>query len=235
MPGSAGQLEFASTIVSAARKGNKQLAVLFLQYDLMPQARYPHQLRQAVEMVRYATTVLAKKPSELMLAGDSAGCNLILGVLGHLSHPHSRIHPLPLSEPLKGVVMSSPWTNLYCTGESYITKQLQDPVPPSLIVKWADSYLADAGEDAYNYPSKAPTGWWEGLKVDDILIVGGGDEMMMDDIQRFGKELQVSLTATFLSALALTFDNSSPSMRRPHYSLLPMGFMPSQRYRETWV
>ena len=42
MRGSHGQLSFTSSVVSAVNASNKKLAFRFLQYDLMPQSRYPH-------------------------------------------------------------------------------------------------------------------------------------------------------------------------------------------------
>ena len=42
MPGSHAQLSLASSVISAVNASNKNLAFRFLQYDLMPQSRYPH-------------------------------------------------------------------------------------------------------------------------------------------------------------------------------------------------
>ena len=230
MPGSPGQLGFTSSIVSAAKHSGKAVAVLFLQYDLMPQARYPHQLRQAVNLLRYAINGLGKRPSQLMLAGDSAGGNVILGILGHLSHPHPQIDPLPVSEPLKGVVMSSPWTNLRCTGDSYVKNKRQDPVLPSTIVTWATNYLAGAAEDNYNYPAKAPTTWWQGLKAQDVLIVGGADEMMREDIEKLGKTFQVSIFASMSGSLRSDGFNLRLYIRELQFLLPQADFMPNPQF-----
>ncbi len=169
----------------------------------MPKSIYPSQLRQAVDLLRYVVTDLGKAPSQVILESDSAGGTLILGVLGHLSHPHPELEPLPLSGPLKGVVMSSPWTNLYCTGTNYEQKKMQDPVPPSIIRLWAESWLGNATEDYYNYPAKAPASWWQGLMVREVLIVAGGDEMMLDDIQNLGHLLKVPLPNNLCSLMSL--------------------------------
>ncbi len=235
MPGSPGQLDFASTIVSAAKQSNKSVAFLFLQYDLMPDAKYPHQLRQAVDLLRHAVTELGKSPSQLMLAGDSAGGNLILGILGHLSHPHPQIEPLPLSEPLKGVVMSSPWTNLRCTGDSYVKNYRQDPVLPSTIMIWATEYLAGAAEDNYNYPAKAPPTWWRGLKAQDVLIVGGGDEMMREDVEKLGKTFQVSVFASAMDSGYTDMYTSRLYIRRLQFSLPKADSMPNLPSQGTLV
>lgn len=49
------------------------MAVLMPTYDLAPQASYPRQLTQGVEILRYLITELGRKPENIILAGDSAG------------------------------------------------------------------------------------------------------------------------------------------------------------------
>ena len=83
-----------------------------------------------MELLRYAVPEAGYIFSQVMLAGDAAGCILILGMVGHIWHPHPRIEALELSESLRGAVISSPWTNLYCTGDSYVKNWQQDPVMP---------------------------------------------------------------------------------------------------------
>jgi acetyl esterase/lipase len=73
MPGSAGHFSLVSGFVSAATAAEKSLAVLVLQYDLAPAQRYPHQLIQCVELLRYAMTDLQNSPDQITLGGDSAG------------------------------------------------------------------------------------------------------------------------------------------------------------------
>ena len=191
MPGSPGQLGFISSIVTHANDHGKQLGILFLQYDLMPQKRYPNQLRQAVEILRYTISHLGRNPAHVMLASDSAGGNLLLGVLSHISHPHPAIEPLHLSGSLKAAIMMSPWTNLHCVGQSYQNNWKHDPVSPATISTWATTYLEGAGEDNYNNPTKAPSSWWKNVQVQEILITAGGDEMMRADIEELAEKLKV--------------------------------------------
>lgn len=62
-------------IVEAA---GSNVALLLPSYELAPYARYPHQLIQAVEVLRHLVTELKYDPANIILGGDSAG-KLCLG------------------------------------------------------------------------------------------------------------------------------------------------------------
>ncbi|KAJ5823210.1 Alpha/beta hydrolase fold-3 [Penicillium robsamsonii] len=40
---------------------------------------------------RYAIQTLGKRPSDIVLRGDSAGAHLALAPLSHLAHPHPQV------------------------------------------------------------------------------------------------------------------------------------------------
>lgn len=73
MPANSDHFEFAAAIVRKAETDGKSLSFAFIQYDLAPEAKYPSQMSQCVELLRYTLNTLAKEPSKVMLAGDSAG------------------------------------------------------------------------------------------------------------------------------------------------------------------
>lgn len=70
VPADTGHLKFTASI---AEKAGAEMAVLLPTYDLAPQASYPRQLTQGVEILRYLITKLGRKPESIILAGDSAG------------------------------------------------------------------------------------------------------------------------------------------------------------------
>lgn len=70
VPADVGHLKFTASI---AEKAGAEMAVLLPTYDLAPQAPYPRQLTQAVDILRYLITDLGRKPENIILAGDSAG------------------------------------------------------------------------------------------------------------------------------------------------------------------
>ncbi|KKK12821.1 hypothetical protein ARAM_001173 [Aspergillus rambellii] len=113
LPANIGYFKFFRSVVVAQCTGNKHsLAIFALTYTLAPVATYPTQLRQAVEALRHVLVDQGRRPSRVLLGGDSAGGNLVGGVLSHLAHTHPAIEPLAVSTPLAGAVLIAPWTLL---------------------------------------------------------------------------------------------------------------------------
>ena len=188
MPAAPGHYAFSYLLVE---KRDVNTAVLMLDYTLTDEESYPRQLIQAVDILRYAITSLGKHPSNIILAGDSSGGNLVLGLISHLSHPHPSISPFELSAPLKGMVLISPWASFDVSLKSYSVNKYKDLVDSSSVQAWSDAYVASAALDAYNAPDKAPVGWWKGMKVCNVLITGGADERMIDAIRDVGETIKV--------------------------------------------
>lgn len=44
--------------------------------------------------------------------------------------------------------------------------------------------------DNYNQGAMAPASWWEGLQVESVLVVAGGDEVLVDGIEEFVGKLR---------------------------------------------
>ena len=190
LPASLGHLSFCADINTAT---GHDVAVLFLGYTLAPHAHYPQQLIQAVELLRYVVKDLNRKPQNIMIAGDSAGANLTLGVLSHLSHPHPSISPLELGAPLRGTVLLAPWTSFDTEGwESVKYNKNKDTVTPLVANRWSSNFLGGKPRDEYNEPMTAELEWWRGLKAEEVLIVAGGDEILLDSIKTFGGKVKVS-------------------------------------------
>lgn len=55
---------------------NKTTAFLFLEYTLVPHGTFPVQFREAVEALDYVLSDLKRSPSDVVLAGHSAGGNM---------------------------------------------------------------------------------------------------------------------------------------------------------------
>ena len=79
---------------------------MFLEYTLVPHATYPKPIYEAVEAVKYVLEDLHRPASQIMLAGDSAGGNMCLGVLSQIMHPSPDFPSLNLGEgeKLKAIV-----------------------------------------------------------------------------------------------------------------------------------
>ena len=58
------------------KAADKSTAFLFVEYTLVPHATYPVQFKEAVEALDYVVNDLKRSPSDVILAGDSAGGNM---------------------------------------------------------------------------------------------------------------------------------------------------------------
>ncbi|KAL2795070.1 Alpha/Beta hydrolase protein [Aspergillus keveii] len=199
LPPVAGHFAFLSTLIDDLNKNGHSVAIFFLAYTLSPPAEYPTQLRQAVEALRYTLSQGARDPSNVVVGGDSAGGNLALAVLLHLTHPHPEIEPISLPDgaELAGVFGFAPWVSFALDGESIKANRYKDVIPEEGLKVWADSYLGKRNEgDAWSEPAKAPLEWWVGAKAKRVLILAGGDEILFSAVEEFAKKLQSVLPQT---------------------------------------
>jgi acetyl esterase/lipase len=193
MPANTGHFELAASTIRRAEKEGKSLCFAFIQYDLAPHNKYPCQLSQCVEMLQYTLHTLQKDPSNVILAGDSAGGTLVLSILSHILHPHPNIEPVTLTASLKAAAVFSPWVNLRMDGHSVLKNQRQDPVTVEVMKDWAKNYLGTAPHDFYNQPCNAPSEWWRGMPVEQLLITGAAREMLADDLFTFAETIKACL------------------------------------------
>ncbi|KID93833.1 lipase/thioesterase family protein, partial [Metarhizium majus ARSEF 297] len=127
-----------------------------------------------------------------LLGGDSAGGNLVAGVLAHLTHRHPEIDALPLSGPLAAAVMMAPWTALNggTTNARLAGYNGADILDRRALEYWAGEYMGDRAPDYYTDASSAPAEWFRGLPVGRILVLAGGNEILLPSIDAFVKTLE---------------------------------------------
>jgi acetyl esterase/lipase len=120
-----------------------------------------------------------------------------MGFLGHLLHPHPKSETVPqvsLPEGKKflGVMVLSPWITFSTKADAFKRNKLKDICTTAALDRWSTSFMGDAKEDPYNQPLSAPKGWWTGCNniVNEVFVGGGQDEVMIDDIVAFGKQIQ---------------------------------------------
>lgn len=51
--------------------------------------------------------------------------------------------------------------------------------------------MGSAKPDNYNQPILAPSSWWEDAPVKDVLITGGDEEILVDEIREFAAKFKV--------------------------------------------
>ncbi|EAS30408.3 alpha/beta hydrolase fold protein [Coccidioides immitis RS] len=176
-------------IMEELNAAGKDIAIFVLTYTLAPHAVYPTQVKQAVEALRHVIQA-GHDPSNVVIGGDSAGGNLTLAVLSHISHPHKDIKPLEISCPLAGAFTIAPWVSFSQDFPSVKENALKDIIMPELAERWSSSYLAGQETDNYNQPLLAPAEWWKDIKARDLLIVAGSDEILLSCIEEFVEKLK---------------------------------------------
>ncbi|TVY53966.1 putative steryl acetyl hydrolase [Lachnellula suecica] len=165
-------------------------ACLFLSYDLAPGAPYPRQLQQASMLMNHILTTLSISPQNIILTGDSAGANLVLALLSHISHPHPglgsvQIPKVEMEGKFRGAVLISPWVDFSTDDKSFQTNKLKDCLGADSGTQWSSAFLDSAPHDYYNEASTAPASWWADLQVENIFVVAGEEEVLVDGIRRF--------------------------------------------------
>lgn len=184
--------EFWLDLLQIVNDNGHDIAVFFPRYTLTPYARYPTQLRQATEALRYILSETGRSPSNVIVGGDSAGGNLAMAVLLHLSHPHPDIEPLALSAPLAGVFGFAPWINFNRDWPSMTENAYKDIITPTVLKTWSTAYLDGNNQgDNWAEPDRAPAEWWQDVKTERILILAGGDEILLSPIEAFANKIKV--------------------------------------------
>lgn len=195
LPASAGHFAFLQNLLAALNSTGHDVALFFLAYTLAPGASYPTQLRQSTEALRHILS--SRPPSSVIVGGDSAGGNLALATLLHISHPHPEIDPitLPENENLAGVFAFAPWVSFRGDWPSLERNRYKDLISKEVLAKWSTAYLGGEGKkgDAWSEPFLAPTEWWKGARADRVLILAGEDEILLSAVQEFVDRFKVCL------------------------------------------
>jgi len=150
---------------------------LMVDYRLAPEDPFPAALEDA--LVAYDWLLhQGWDPSQILIAGDSAGGGLTLATLLALRDMGK---PLPV-----GAVLISPWTDLTGSGESI--ERLKDL---DVMLSWdklRESAQDYAGKEPLHHPWISPLfADFHGLP--DSLILVGGSEILMDDSTRLANRM----------------------------------------------
>ncbi|KIW16472.1 hypothetical protein PV08_06526 [Exophiala spinifera] len=177
-------LKFWHGVQKALEEGGEHVAFFFLEYTLVPHATYPTQIVQAVEAVNYVRTELQRPASDIILGGDSAGGNMCLAVLSHAMHPNNELPDLAFGEgdKFKAIVLVAPWTTFRVDWPSSERCKYKDIVSTYAAQMWSNDYMAGRPQTPYAEALEASADWWKDPRVEHVLCVAGGDEMLIDSI-----------------------------------------------------
>ena len=174
---------------------NNKMAVFCPCYTLSPMAVYPQAIGECVEALRYITETYSEQ--EVCIAGDSAGGNLVLAMLSHVSghaHPNKEVvKDLKLKKPLKGAIAIAPWVS--SDGQKFpgaMENSYRDVVTVWGAVDWLNTYKGGKGkkDDEFTMPETAEVKWWRGCKdtVGHVLATAGEMETLRDPIISWAKK-----------------------------------------------
>jgi acetyl esterase/lipase len=184
-----GHIPYAIHCASLAQGFEGRIALL--EYTLAPGLKYPGQLAQVSAALRLLLE--HRRPEQIIVAGDSAGGNLVMALLAHMIQPHPLIPPilLPKGSKLQAALLLSPWVAFDETSAAsfrenetidYITlggmggfKGLWQPNPDHV---WAQ-------------PLKGGPSFWaqRNLPVDKVLLVAGEWEVLRDQVVAMGSAM----------------------------------------------
>ena len=192
MDGGDGHLKFWSTVQEELAASNKPISFLFVAYSLAPFDTYPTQVEEGIEALNYVLNDLGRSPSDVLLAGDSAGGNLCLAILSHMMHPIPELPTVLTSQPLKALVLVAPWLSFQSTWPSMRKNAHKDLMTAEGSVRMGNDYLGGAPSSSYAEAVDAPASWWQDARVDQLLCVAGGDEILIDSIDAWVEKYKVS-------------------------------------------
>lgn len=154
--------------------------VLGLDYRLAPEHRYPGALEDACTAYDWLVAQ-GIDPSNIVVAGDSAGGNLALAALLRL-RAAGRVLPA-------GAVLMSAWTDMTASGESYVTRAQSDPIHQRpMILAMARNYLGPDGDARHPLVSPLLADPAALAALPPLLIQVGERETVLDDSLSFASK-----------------------------------------------
>ncbi|KHE84183.1 alpha/beta-hydrolase [Neurospora crassa] len=196
--------------ILSLHKASAAHQTIILEYALAPEHPYPAQLIQAVAALSYLLTDLSLAPSDIILAGDSAGGQLVGALLAHLAKPSPYAPPIENwkdeRDQFKAAVFVSPWASMQGPDDAsmfekaddkwdYLTEgqcgRYQELWNPKVDEVWAN--LCSFSEDEN---TKEEEEVWRRVfgrdgrraMVEKTLVTVGTAEVLLESCRRFGRE-----------------------------------------------
>ena len=154
-------------------------SVVSFEYRLAPEHKYPAPLEDGMKIWNYLMDK-GYSPDKVLLAGDSAGGNLVLCMTMKLIKEE-------LLSP-KGLILFSPWTDMTATAKSYEKYKEKDPILTKEYIEGVrDAFI---GEDADYADSKYSPLYGDFTSFPPTLIMVGRNELLLDDSVQLQKKIR---------------------------------------------
>ena len=153
-------------------------SVVSFEYRLAPEHKYPAPLEDGMKIWKYLMEK-GYEPNKVLLAGDSAGGNLVLCMTMKLIKEE-------LVSP-KGLILFSPWTDMTATSKSYEKYKEKDPILTKEYVEGVRN--AFVGEDVdFADPKYSPL-YGDFTSFPPTFIMVGRNEILLEDSVQLQKKI----------------------------------------------
>ena len=153
-------------------------SVVSFEYRLAPEHKYPAPLEDGMKVWKYLMEK-GYEPNKVLLAGDSAGGNLVLCMTMKLIKEE-------LVSP-KGLILFSPWTDMTATSKSYEKYKEKDPILTKEYVEGVRN--AFVGEDVdFADPKYSPL-YGDFTSFPPTFIMVGRNEILLEDSVQLQKKI----------------------------------------------
>ncbi|KAK1235075.1 hypothetical protein PQX77_001711 [Marasmius sp. AFHP31] len=174
------------------RTGKDDLAVVYSLRTALHPHTFPTQLREMVQALSHVLSTSRASPSNIHLAGDSAGANLILQFLSHNLHPvpSTEVPPSPLTglnQRVRGALLMSPWLSLDETTATHLQYDIGDLLSAHTLTRGGVFYLEHINPAHISYvkvlSGPVGDGWFEGIEkvTERVFVTVGGAECLLGD------------------------------------------------------
>ncbi|KAH7210602.1 Alpha/Beta hydrolase protein [Fusarium oxysporum] len=179
-------------VLAGIEKG-VEVAVAVLEYTLIPEARYPVQLRQAASGLAH---LLHKgiQPQDIVIGGDSAGGQLTAQLLCHLLQPQPTIREIVLTKPLAGAFLVSPWVAQSTDDASFRENSAIDMLPIPGIAAFTKELLGPDAKSAISaFPLDRDKSSLVGMAsvLSQMYVTVGAHEVFRDQVIAFKDRVQL--------------------------------------------
>ncbi|CAO0800154.1 unnamed protein product [Mucor circinelloides] len=173
---------FQSIIQRLKNMHNIRASIVSLEYSLSPEHKWPKACTEAVDCYRYLVHDLGVSPSKVILAGDSAGGNLVATTLLQLKDKKKDdLPPLPLPA---GAALLCPWLDL--TVQEYPV--MRDTLTAKMLDVFKARYVTDANQ--MQNPLVSPVyGDFSRIRC-PFFVAYGSQEILKPSIETFIANLE---------------------------------------------
>ncbi|KAF5551371.1 triacylglycerol lipase 2 [Fusarium mexicanum] len=170
-----------------------EVVVAVLEYTLIPEARYPVQLRQAASGLAHLLQG-GVSPQDIIIGGDSAGGQLTAQLLCHLLQPQPAIPEITLIKPLAGAFLVSPWIAQSTDDASYRENSAIDMLPIPGIVAFTKELLGPDAKPAISaFPLDRDEACLAGMTsiLSQMYVTAGAHEIFREQVVAFKERVQL--------------------------------------------